>query len=60
MIYDRQQNGTKTKQLKILALSGLSILLAIHLYGAYCYYFIAERKLSRFFILQTNIKAPND
>lgn len=47
------------KILKALGLLCITVLVLIHLYGAYRCYFLAEAKLSRFFILQTNIKAPD-
>jgi len=45
----------KIKRLKIITLLSIVALVLIHIYIASRYYFIAEAKLSRFFILQTNI-----
>lgn len=56
----QRQNHVKIISLKSAVLVFLGILILIHLYIAGSYYFINEAKLSRFFIIQTDIEPPTN
>lgn len=50
--------GKLKAYMRISLLAGIFFLLSINLFIASSYYFIAEKELSRFFILQSTLKEP--